>query len=292
MTMLTHLTESPHPPHRVVVMGAGGFVGGAIAGRCRAVGVDVLALTRRDVDLLAAGAGDRLAALLRPDDVFVAASAIAPVKTVAMLADNLTMISAMVDALAKAPVSYLLNVGSDAVFADGPLPLHEGSPRAPDSLHGIMHLAREVSFATLPVRQATLRPTLVYGASDPHNGYGPNRFRRLVAEGKDIVLFGEGEERRDHVLIDDVAELALRMILHRSAGSLNAVTGEVHSFRSLAEAVVALALRPVAVVGSPRVGPMPHGGYRPFDAAAIRAAFPDFVYTPIAQGLRLAQAVL
>ena len=26
-----------------------------------------------------------------------------------------------------------------------------------------------------------LRPTLVYGANDPHNGYGPNRFRRLAA---------------------------------------------------------------------------------------------------------------
>jgi hypothetical protein len=27
---------------------------------------------------------------------------------------------------------------------------------------------------------------------DPHNGYGPNRFRRLAAAGQEIVLFGEG----------------------------------------------------------------------------------------------------
>ena len=46
---------------------------------------------------------------------------------------------------------------------------------------------------------AILRPTLIYGAGDPHNGYGPNRFRRLAATGKPIILFGEGEERRDHV---------------------------------------------------------------------------------------------
>ena len=28
-----------------------------------------------------------------------------------------------------------------------------------------------------------------------------------MAGGKEIVLFGKGEERRDHVLIDDVAEV-------------------------------------------------------------------------------------
>jgi nucleoside-diphosphate-sugar epimerase len=37
---------------------------------------------------------------------------------------------------------------------------------------------------------------------DPHNGYGPNRFRRLAAGGEEIVLFGEGEERRDHVQVE------------------------------------------------------------------------------------------
>jgi len=47
---------------------------------------------------------------------------------------------------------------------------------------------------------AILRPTLVYGAGDPHNGYGPNRFRRLASANQPIVLFGEGEERRPAVL--------------------------------------------------------------------------------------------
>ena len=65
-----------------------------------------------------------------------------------------------------------------------------------------MHLVREVMLrSALTAPLAILRPTLLYGAADPHNGYGPNRFRRLAAAGQDIVLFGEGEEQRDHVLI-------------------------------------------------------------------------------------------
>jgi nucleoside-diphosphate-sugar epimerase len=133
-----------------------------------------------------------------------------------------------------------------------------------------------------------LRPTLIYGGSDPHNGYGPNRFRRLAAAGEPIVLFGEGEERRDHVAVEDVAEIVVRVLKHRSAGALNIATGEVHSFRQIAEMVVAQASKPVPIQGSPRNGPMPHNGYRPFDIAACRAAFPDFHYAPLAEGLRRA----
>src|SRR5205814_9931158 len=139
-------------------------------------------------------------------------------------------------ALPRAPVAHCLNRSSAASYADGPLPLTEASPTAPTSLHGVMHLARELMFrAEVKAPLAMLRPTLVYGAADPHNGYGPNRFRRLATPRKEIVLFGEGEERRHHVLIDDVAELAPRVLVRRSQGAANIARGEAHSVRAVAE---------------------------------------------------------
>ncbi|MEQ9560285.1 MAG: NAD-dependent epimerase/dehydratase family protein [Rhodospirillales bacterium] len=290
--MLTHTFPEQTLPTRAVIMGAGGFVGAAIGRRLETRGVPVLALTRRQVDLLATGAAERLSGLLRADDAFVAVSAIAPVKTPAMLRDNLVMIEAMTEALKAQPVAHVLNIGSDAVFADSKGPLSENSCRAPGSLHGIMHLAREVMFAEAAgaTPLATLRPTLIYGLDDPHNGYGPNRFRRLAAEGQDLVLFGEGEERRDHVWVEDVAELALRILLHRSHGSLNAATGTVISFRAAAEAIAKLSGRNPVIKGSPRSGPMPHDGYRPFDPQATADAFPDFTYMPPLDGFARVQA--
>ena len=100
------------------------------------------------------------------------------------------------------------------------------------------------------------------------------------------MLFGQGEERRDHVSIDDVAEIVVRVLMRRSQGALNIATGEVHSFRSIAEMVAAFAPQPVAINSRPRIGPMPHDGYRPFDISECRAAFPDFRYQPLAEGLR------
>jgi UDP-glucose 4-epimerase len=200
------------------------------------------------------------------------------------------MTLAMTKALAAVPVAHVVNISSDAVYADEPVPLSEATPRAPGSLHGVMHLAREIAFTSeVKTPLAILRPSLLYGAADPHNGYGPNQFRRLANAGQDIVLFGEGEERRDHVLIHDVAELLVRVLERRSVGTLNIATGQVISFGDIAKLVIASQPRKVAIKNRPRSGPMPHNGYRPFDIAACHKAFPEFEYTSAADGIAAAQ---
>jgi len=275
----------------VVVLGAGGFVGGAIARHLAGRKIAVLALRRRDLDLLAPDAGDRLAEMLQPDDAVVMVSAQAPCRTPAMMTANIRMAEAVCEALMRRPVTHLVYVSSDAVYADSSTPLSEASPAAPGTLHGAMHVAREQMFASVAgdVPLAILRPTLIYGPTDPHNGYGPNRFRRLANRAEPIMLFGEGEERRDHVDVDDVATIAGSVLERRSQGILNVATGEVTSFRSIAEQTVALARRPVLIQRLPRQGPMPHNGYRAFDPTATAAAFPGFSYTPLADGLARAQ---
>jgi nucleoside-diphosphate-sugar epimerase len=150
----------------------------------------------------------------------------------------------------------------------------------------MMHAARELMFrseAKAPF--AALRPTLIYGAGDPHSGYGPNRFRKQAANGEPITLFGEGEEKRDHVAVEDVARLASRILMHRSSGSLNAVTGVATSFCDIAH-LVAGSFKPKAVVKHlPRPGPRPHLLHRFFDIANSHKAFPDFHFERLADGL-------
>ncbi len=289
--MLEHLNEIPTAPRRVVVMGAGGFVGSVSAERLRREGVDVLALTRKEVDLLADEARAELSARLSPDDCLIVTSAIAPCRDNAMLLDNIRMMMAVCGAVTDVPVAHLIYISSDAVYADSPNPLTEKNCAEPGSLHGMMHIARETMLkASYEGPLCILRPSLLYGTRDPHNGYGPNKFRRAAAAGEDIVLFGEGEERRDHVLIDDVGEIVSRCVRHRSRGVLNIATGSVTSFHDIAESVLREAATASKIVTTPRQGPMPHDGYRPFDIAASRAAFPDFTYTSIDAGIVQAHA--
>ncbi|HEX4411556.1 MAG TPA: NAD-dependent epimerase/dehydratase family protein [Xanthobacteraceae bacterium] len=289
--MLHHHNTTPHLPARAVVLGAGGFIGSAIIHKLGEANGNVLGLGRKELDLLDVQASDKLASLLNADDALVVVSAKAPCKTPAMLLENIKMVAAVCGTLAKRSVAHLVYVSSDAVYADGPLPLTEESPAAPTSLHGAMHLAREQMLLAAAGKTplAIVRPTLVYGAGDPHNGYGPNKFRRQANRGETIVLFGEGEERRDHVDVDDIATLVRLVLDHRSSGVLNIATGTVSSFRALADKAVALSPHKVDVKSSPRTGPMPHNGYRPFDPAATADAFPEFHYTAIDDGLARAQ---
>ena len=288
MTALTHLDPAGGGPSRAVVFGAGGFVGAATANAIEGRGIDTLRLGRADVDLLGLDAARRLKTKLKPGDAVVLVAAKAPCRTYAGLRDNVAMMAAILDALTKVVPGHVLYVSSDAVYGDQDQPLSEESTTAPRTLHGVMHLAREMMLrAALPDTPiAVLRPTLIYGAPDPHNGYGPNRFRRLAQAGQPIVLFGAGEERRDHVAIEDVADLAARMVVQRSIGVLNAATGRVVSFMQIAELIAGLARRPVAITGAKRDGPMPHNGYRPFDASAVAKAFPDFRFTLPEEGIK------
>jgi UDP-glucose 4-epimerase len=284
--VLSHMHSQPESPARMVVLGSGGFIGGAITLRLRTSGISTLALSRVEVDLLLPTATDALAALLQPDDVLVVVSANAPCKDLAMLRDNLAMIDPVCAALQRRPVAQVVYVSSDAVYKDSTSPLTEASCAEPNSLHGVMHMAREVALRQAYAGPlALVRPTLVYGLNDPHNGYGPNRFSRLAAQGQDIVLFGEGEERRDHVDVQDVADLVLHIVCLRSAGIANAVSGQVVSFREMAEFAAAAFIPRVTVRSSTRVGAMPHNGYRAFDNSALCAALPGLHFKHWQEGL-------
>lgn len=146
-----------------------------------------------------------------------------------------------------------------------------------------MHYAREsmIKSATqAPV--AILRPTLIYGALDTHNSYGPNRLRRMAAVDKAISLFGQGEEMRDHIYIEDVAKLALLSMQYKSVGTIYLATGKSISYLELAQKVASNFEYPIPIYSMQRSNPILH---RYYDISALHNAFPDFVFTSLDSGL-------
>ena len=129
-----------------------------------------------------------------------------------MFNNNLKIIKNVSETLISFKKLHVINISSDAVYSDSKKPLNENSLTYPESLHGLMHLNREILLRQVVDHKyfVTLRPTLIYGSEDPHNGYGPNSFMRLVKSNKNIKLFGEGEELRDHVYVEDVANACIK----------------------------------------------------------------------------------
>lgn len=285
--MLLHNSTSKTVPERVVVMGAGGFIGASLVKSLNKSNIPFLALTEKNLNLLDSDASARLSNIINPDDTLVVISAIAPCKNNEMLLQNISMMKAVCEAVEKQQPKHLIYLSSDAVYSDSPDPLTESSCAEPGSLHGIMHLSRETMLKQVcSAPMAIVRPSLIYGAADTHNGYGPNQFLRLALADKEISLFGEGEEQRDHVFIEDVINILQLIILHHSEGILNVATGMVESFRRVAEIVSEFFVPQTTINTKPRVGPMPHKGFRPFDSSACTSAFPEFSYTTLAEGIK------
>ena len=281
--MLTHRFATPQKPKRVVLIGGSGFVGQALARRLMRDQIDICSLGRAQIDLLAPDAASRLGQTVQAGDSVVMIAAKAPAKTTQLLAENIQMAQAVCLGLAAIELAHFLYISSDAVYADDARPVTEQSARAPSTLHGVMHLAREIMFeAAISAPKAFLRPTLISGPGDPHNGYGPNRFAREANAGGPVQYFGEGEEKRDHIFIDDVAELAALIICHQSTGALNAATGVVTSFYDIARMIAQRA--GVEVKSIPRPGPRPHLLHRFFDVNMVRNIFPAFRFGRIETG--------
>ena len=97
--MLEHLFTEPTPPQRAIVLGAGGFIGGACLKRLQKAGIDTLPITRNEVELLADGAANRLAEYIKDNDSLIVISAKAPVKNNDMLLENIIMMRAICAAI-------------------------------------------------------------------------------------------------------------------------------------------------------------------------------------------------
>ena len=150
-------------------------------------------------------------------------------------------------------VPRLLYASSMAVYgACGDAPVSEDAPTRPLSPYGVSKLAAEQlihnaareSKATSPLSVTSLRMFNVYGPlqslDNPYQGV-VSVFINNVLEGKPITLFGDGEQTRDFVHIDDVIRcwMAALESRHVDGSRLNVGSGKSSSINELIDAVVA-----------------------------------------------------
>ncbi len=287
--MLEHEFGEPVTPSRVVVLGERGFVARRLIAWLRDRGIPCRAIGSAEVDLVDPGASASLAQVLKPGDSIVFASALTPEKgrDRAAFFKNIAMADHVCRVLAGVRCTQLLYISSDSVYGSRHTDIDEASCCEPTEMYPLSHLVREKllldACGRASVRLAIFRPTAIYGATDTHNSYGPNRFVRSALQAGRITLFGQGEEERDHVYIDDVVELVGLCLLHRSSGVLNAASGTALSFAEVAHVITAAIGRPVVVESAPRRVPIFH---RRFQNSALTSAFPGFRPTPLNTGIR------
>jgi nucleoside-diphosphate-sugar epimerase len=259
---------------KIIIIGGSGFVGNSCIKIFKKKKIRFFSISSKNCNLLKKNSHKYLEKNINNGDKVLFISAKAPCKDLDSFKKNINMISPLIKASHKKKISQLIYISSDAVYADQKTKINENSKVKPSSIHGLMHQTREnllkIYFKDI---LTIVRPTLIYGPDDTHNGYGPNNFSRLAIKNQDINVFGKGEEIRDHVFIDDVANLVLLTINKKFTGVINAVSGSPISFKKIAKLIIKKFKSKSKIVSIKREIPMPHNGYRCFNISKIKKNF-------------------
>jgi nucleoside-diphosphate-sugar epimerase len=275
-------------PRRAVVLGASGFLGRALQGELERAGVEVVAHSSKTLDLTRREAAEVLAGQLDPGTVLVFASALTPDRgqTLDTYTANVAMATTVARALECQPAPCVY-ISSDAVYGFGVNPITEDTAVAPGGYYALAKYTGEklleYSAGAKRLPLLSLRVAAAFGPEDPHGSYGPNGFARSLARDRSIQIFGQGEEERDHVHVDDVARLTVALMRAGESGVFNIATGRSRSFAQVVEAIRKLVPYEVAVTNAPRKSPITH---RSYDITRLDQAVPGFAFTPLEDGLR------
>ena len=121
----------------------------------------------------------------------------------------------VLEAARAANVKRVIFASTAAVYGDvkeDDLPVREAQPTEPMSFYGLSKLAVEkyldMYHAVYGLEYVILRFANVYGERQGDGGEGGviSIFAKAMAEGRDITIYGDGEQTRDFVYAGDIAE--------------------------------------------------------------------------------------
>ena len=125
---------------------------------------------------------------------------------------------AVLEGARRAGASGFVLASSGAPLGEQDPPLHENKVPRPISPYGASKLAGEAYCSayhgSFGLATAALRFSNVYGPGSIHKGSVVAKFIRRALRGEPLTVYGEGEQTRDFVYVDDLVEAIAR------AGSL------------------------------------------------------------------------
>lgn len=129
---------------------------------------------------------------------------------------NITATQRMLDAIKNKGVKKLIYASSSTVYGDNNgLPMSELHNPKPISLYGVTKLAGETLChyygKVYDIDVSILRFFTVYGPRQRPDMAFHNFIKKIIME-EEIYIYGDGEQRRDFIYVEDICEIILNLL--------------------------------------------------------------------------------
>lgn len=175
---------------------------------------------------------------------------------------NLMGLINILNVAVKLGVKKFLMPSSAAIYGDlESLPLQESMSGEPLSFYGLTKLTAEhylrIYHEAFNLNYICYRYSNVYGPRQGNGGEGGviSIFAKAITQDLPIVIYGDGEQTRDFIYVDDVVEANILGIQHQVTGIYNVSTGISSSVNLLVDEFRNISGKDIEVVyDKPRLG--------------------------------------
>jgi len=199
---------------------------------------------------------------------------------------NIAMAVNLCRALQEQPVARVIYFSSAEVYGHFQHQvISEETAVQPSSYYGIAKYAAErMLLKAAPQNLIILRPPQIYGPGDLPC-YGPSGFLQEARSQEPIVLWGEGEEKREFIFVEDVAALVQKLVFSEHSGILNVTSGVSYSYQEVLEIIkkqLPSSSSSFLVASKPRTSPQADFY---FNNQKLKEFFPSFRFTTLSEGI-------
>ena len=280
---------------RVVIIGHNGFIGTKVA---KILGelypnIEIVGISAPDVDITTSAGLDAAKAVITNSSAILMLAGIKRQlgDSADIFAKNIAISTAFDKLLEITNPRRIVYLSSGAVYGEDieNININEATPTRARSFYGLSKIAAEFLLENYAQTHqncslSVLRPATLYGPGDVETAYGPVSFLHNTINSTDFALWGEGDELRELIYIDDAVEIIAKCVLNfEQIGILNIVSGISYTFKEALEAVEKVTRQKPVFISKARSKPKIDNRY---DNSAVKVLFPKFVFTSLENGIR------